>query len=126
MLDRGGDDVPALISQREVHALEREVIGLTAAAGEDNLIAVATKQSCYLIARRLKSGLGSSGSPMSARRVTVMIVKKGAHRGGDSGIDRRAGVVVEVYALHSHDTVTSARPKLLLDLVCVLLQSREK
>ena len=50
MLDRRGDDVIALVAKREERALEGEVVGLAAAAGEDDLVAVAAEQCRHLAA----------------------------------------------------------------------------
>ena len=60
VLDPGRDDVIALVAEREENALERKVVGLAAAAGEDDLVAVAPKQGRHLAACRLDSGLCSS------------------------------------------------------------------
>ena len=66
MLDRARDDVIALALQREEYALERKVVGLAAAAGEDDLIRSAAKQRGRLAARPFKRDLGGRGGPMAA------------------------------------------------------------
>ena len=45
MLDRGCDDVVAFAAKREGHAFQGMIVGLAAAAGEDDLVARAAKQS---------------------------------------------------------------------------------
>ena len=99
MLDPGGDDVIALVAQCKEHALERKIVGLAAAAGEDDFIILAAEQSRDLAARLFDRGFRRGGRPMPARRIAEMILKKRLHRGGDRRIDRRARVVVEIDAL---------------------------
>ena len=106
MLDAGRDDVIALVAQGKEDALERKIVGLAAAAGEDNLFAVAAEHDGDLAARRLEGGLGFGRSPMPARRIAEMVFQKRAHGGGDRRIDRRAGVVIEIDALHGQNTRT--------------------
>ena len=111
MLDAGGDDVTALVAQGKEDALERKVVGLAAAAGENNLIAVAAEHGGDLAARGLKGGLGCGRGPMPARRIAEVVFQKRAHGGGDRRIDRRAGVVVEIDALHGQNTRTLSASK---------------
>src|SRR5262245_45363562 len=104
MLDARGDDVIAAVAVRKEHALEGEVVGLAAAAGEDDLVASTAEQRRHLAARRLEGDLCRGCRPMPARRIAVVILEKRPHRGGDRGIDGRAGIVVEIDALHVHNT----------------------
>src|SRR5262249_12057280 len=90
------------------HALEGEVVGLAAAAGENDLVASAAEQRRHLAARRLEGGLCRSCRPMPTRRIAVVILEKRPHHGGDRRIDRRAGVVIEVDAPHAQDTTIHA------------------
>ena len=76
MLDAGRDDVIALVAPGKEDALERKIVGLAAAAGEDNLIAVAAEQGGDLPARGLKGGLRRRRRPMPARRIAEMIFQK--------------------------------------------------
>jgi hypothetical protein len=66
MLDRGGDDVVALVVQREEHALQRQIVGLAAAAGENDLVVLAPKQRRHLAARIFERGFGLGRGPVSA------------------------------------------------------------
>src|SRR5262249_10851825 len=67
MLNRGGDDVVALSLQRPGHPLDRKVICLAAATGEDDLIVRGAEQRCYVAARLFERGLGARSRPMPAR-----------------------------------------------------------
>jgi len=100
VLDPSGDDVIALVAKSKIRALESEIVGLTATAGENDLIVVATEQSCDLAACYIKRSLCFSRSLMATRRIAVMIVKKSVHRSGDGRIDWRACVVIQINALH--------------------------
>src|SRR5215475_10533055 len=104
MLDARRDDVIAPLAMRKEHALEGEVVGLAAAAGEDDLVAAAAEQRRHLAARGLKRDLCRGCRPMPARGIAVVILEKRPHRGGHRRIDRRTGVVIEIDALHVQDT----------------------
>src|SRR5262245_12828687 len=103
MLNASRDNVIALFAKLEDHALEREVIGLAAAAGEGDLVTVAAKDGRHLAARRFNGGFCSSRSPVPARRIAVMIRKKRLHHSADSRINWRARVVVEIDPSRSHE-----------------------
>ena len=104
MLDGTGDDVAALAPQRPRDAFEGEVVGLAAPAGEDDLVAPGAEQRRDLAASFLECSLRTRSCPMPARRIAEMIFQERPHRRGDHGIDRRAGVVVEVDARHGQNT----------------------
>ena len=74
-----GDDVIALVAMGEEHTLEGEVVGLAAAARENNFIVVAAEQCCDLAASNLKGNLCLNGSPMPTRWIAVMVLKKRTH-----------------------------------------------
>jgi hypothetical protein len=103
MLDGTDNDVVALAPQRPGHPFEREVVGLAAAAREDDLVALGAEHRRDLAARFLKCGLRTRSRPMPARRIAEMIFQVRPHRRGDRGIDRRAGVVVEVDGRHGQN-----------------------
>ena len=98
MLDGAGDDVVALVLQRPGHALEGQVVGLAASAGEDDLVALGSRAAPRPGCAPARVRPCARSSPMSARRIAEMILQKRPHRGSDGRIDRRAGVVVEVDA----------------------------
>ena len=100
MLDPGRDDVVTLIAESEEHALQRKVVGLTAAARENNLIVVAAEQSRHSAPRRLKGSPCNRRGPVPARWIAVVVLEKRTHCSGDRWIDRRAGIVVEIDASH--------------------------
>ena len=66
MLDPSGDDVIALVAQREKRALEGEIVGLTAAARKNNLIVVAAEKCCDLAASSFDGGLCADRGPVLA------------------------------------------------------------
>ena len=49
MLDRGRDDMIALVPECKEHALNGKIVGLAAATREDDLVSLTTKQRCYLL-----------------------------------------------------------------------------
>src|SRR6266849_6149559 len=100
MFDPRGDDVIATVALCKVHTFEREIVSLAAAAGEDNVILLAPKESRNLSTCFLKRGFGRGRGPMPARRITEVIRKKRFHRGGDRGVNGCACVVIEVDAPH--------------------------
>src|SRR5262249_13642274 len=108
-LDRGGDDVIAFIAQSVEHALKGEIIGLAAAARENNLIVVTAKQCCDLAARDLQGSLCLDRSPMPACWIAVVALEKRPHRSRDHRVDRRTGVVIEIDALHGQYTMNLVR-----------------
>src|SRR5262245_18557026 len=70
-LDARRDDVIAAVAVRKEHALEGEVVGLAAAARENDLVASAAEQRRHLAARRLEGDLCRGCRPMPARRIAV-------------------------------------------------------
>jgi len=104
MLDGTDNDVVALAPQRPGHPFEGEVVGLAASAREDDLVAVGAEHRRDLAASFLECSLRTRSCPMPARRIAETIFQERPHRRGDRGIDRRAGVVVEVYARHGQNT----------------------
>ena len=104
VLDGAGDDVIAPGPQRPGDPLEGKVVGLAAPAREDDFVALTAEQRRHLAARRLDCRLGPRRRPMPARRIAEMILEKGPHGRGDLGIDRRAGVVVEIDPPHGQNT----------------------
>ena len=66
VLDLRGDDVVPLVAPREVHAFEREVVGLASAAREDHFVGRATEESRNLAAGVLQRRFGRSARPMPA------------------------------------------------------------
>ena len=66
MLDRGGDDMIALVAKREEYAFESEVVGFAATAGENDLFVLAVKQCGHLAARLVEGGFCFDRGPMSA------------------------------------------------------------
>src|SRR5262245_32190688 len=69
MLDGAGDDVITLRLQRTGHALECEIVGLAATAGEDDFVVFGPEQRGHLAARMFKGSLRVLGGPMAARRI---------------------------------------------------------
>src|SRR5262245_43338151 len=84
MLNTRGDDVIAFVAAREECALEGEIICFAPAAGENDLIVVAAKQSRYLAARVIERGFRRGRRPVVAGWIAVVIFKKRAHCRSDS------------------------------------------
>lgn len=105
MLNAGGDNMIALAAQCEERGFERQVVRFAPAAGEDDFILAAAEQLRNITSGGFECGFGPDRCPMAVRRIAKMAVQKGLHRGGDCGIDRRAGVVVEI-DVHIQNTGT--------------------
>src|SRR5579864_6236886 len=90
------DDVAARINQ----ARDGEIVGLSAAAGEDNLGGAATKQRCHRVASVLDRGPRLLSVMMNRRRVAELLREIRPHRLKHFGQYGRGGVVVEINAAH--------------------------
>ena len=95
VLDGGGDDVPAVAVGGE-RALDRGVVALAAAAGEDDFLRLATEQRRDLFARGLDGPAHARAEAVGARRVAVELGQVRQHRVDDGGVEGGGGVVVEV------------------------------
>ena len=81
MLGLDGDDVVALLLVELGHALDREVVRLGRAGGEDDLLVVAADQRRDLLARVLDRGLGLPAERVvAARRVAEVLGEVRQHR----------------------------------------------
>jgi len=94
VLDGRGDHVTA--AARFHDAGERPVVGLGAAAGEDDLVGEDAEARRDLGARRLDHLLRHAAAAMAGRRVPPALAQRWQHRLDDAGVHRRGGVVVEV------------------------------
>jgi hypothetical protein len=96
VLDRRDDQLIALAEARERSSLDREVVGLAAARGEDDVGAIAAEQRGDLRPRLLDRVLRRRAVRVRARRVAELPLEVRAHRFEHLARDRRRGVVVEV------------------------------
>ena len=111
MLDRGGDDVVALVLVELDHALDGEVVGLGGAAGEDDLLRLGVDQAGDPLAPRLGRLLRLPAVAVApAGRVTEGLGEIGHHRLEHPRIERGRGVVVHVDSLAVHAGGTSDYP----------------
>ncbi len=99
-----GDDVIANIAPCKVDTFEREIVGLAAAAGEDDFIVLAAEQRRNLPTCFFEGGLGRRSGPMIARWIAEAIRKKRHHRRADRRINGRTCIVIEVDASHGQNT----------------------
>ena len=76
MLDHRGHDVIALVPERIGDALQGVVVGLAAAAGEDDLVALACEQAGDLVPAKLDSLARRPTGPMPARRIAIRRFKE--------------------------------------------------
>ena len=110
MLDGGGDYVIALLLIRQADSDEGLVVGLSAAAGEDDLFRQRANQCGDLLTRALHALARRLARGMEARRVAPVLVVVGQHRLHDLGPGRGGSGVIEVDGLHSGPPGKSAKP----------------
>src|SRR5664280_2411486 len=96
MLHGRGDDVIARLHQ----AKQRQVVALSASAGEDDLRRTAVQQFRNLLARMLYRGARLLSLLMNGRCIAELLEEVGTHGLKHFGKKRRGGVVVEVDPLH--------------------------
>ena len=88
---------------RRAHDAEnRQIIGLGAAAGEDDLGGLAWISDGDLPPRRFQPLLGGLAEMVDAGRVTIHLTETRHHGLQNLGSDGSGGVVVEVEVLHLH------------------------
>ncbi len=91
------DDVIALLAVHLGDALDREVVRLGRAAGEDDFLGVRADQIGHLLARLVDRLFGLPAERMvAARRVAEVLGEVRQHRLDHARIDRRRGVIVHV------------------------------
>jgi len=78
------------------HAAERKIVGLGAAAGEDNFRRLAADEYRYRRAGVVQDALGALAEVVHTRRVTEIVSERPRHRLDDGWIDWSGRVVVEV------------------------------
>jgi hypothetical protein len=77
-------------------AAQREVVGLGAAAGEDDLSWLHSDQCGDLLARLLQRHAGTAAGLVGTRRVARPGIEARQHGVADPGVERSRGVVIEV------------------------------
>ena len=100
MLHRRGDHMIATAPVGGHRALDGVVVGLGAAAGENELVAVAFEQFGHLPACRVDTVIGIASEQVAAGRVAKVFVNVGQHCLGYPRIDWSGGVVVQVNWVH--------------------------
>ena len=85
MLDLRRDNVRRSIAARKEQALEREIVGLAATTGEDDLIGGAAEECRNLAARDLQGGLRWHACPMATRRIAVASSRNGRMTAATAG-----------------------------------------
>ncbi len=98
VLDGGGDQVlPSGGLERLGDAAQREVVGLGPAAREHDLGRLAPDQRRDGTSRIVQNALRALAEVVNARRIAELIPEHAHDHFQDAGIDRRRGVVVEIY-----------------------------
>lgn len=99
----------AAAAAREGHALEREVVRLRAAAGEDDLLGAGGPQERGHLGPGLVQRLaGALAEAVHGGGVGEVVAPIGRHGGDDLVGRRRRGVVVEVDTLEFHSLIPYA------------------
>ena len=92
-----GDDVVALGPVELRHALERQVVRLGGAAGEDDLVRLRADERCHLLPGLLHRRLGPPSEGMvPRRRVAKVLAQVGQHRLQHPRVERGRGMVIHV------------------------------
>ena len=99
MLDGTGDQVGAGESGGQQHALQGHVVGLGAAAGEDDLAGLGAEQAGDLDPRPIDGLAGLPPLGIEARRIAPKLVEVRPHGLQHPRIGRGGGRVVEVDAM---------------------------
>ncbi len=98
MFDRGGQHVP-FARLRNQRAVDRGIVALRAATGEDHLARVGVDQRGDLFARGLDVPRHRLAEMIRAGRIAIMLAQKRQHRLHHFRRDPRRGVVVEIINL---------------------------
>jgi hypothetical protein len=94
VLDLRGDDVAA--SARHGHALDRHVVGLGAAGGEDDLLLAHAQEVGDLVAGGLQPLARLAAEAVDARGIAEPLAEVGQHGGDHIRMHRRGCVVIEI------------------------------
>lgn len=100
MLGLDGDYVLALVRRAKNVPFDRQVVGLAAAALEHDLVGTTAEQLGDLAASLLQRSYRRRSRPMATRWIAEGFVEKRSHGSGNSRIDWRARVVVEIDRCH--------------------------
>ena len=100
MLDRGGDQPVALVAPRLERPAQREVVGLGAAAREDDLARLRLDGRRDLVARAVHGRTRGAALRIDARGIAMCVVQHAGHGLGDLGVHRRRRGMVQINAVH--------------------------
>ena len=100
VLDGRSDDVVAAVTVGSGDSLDGVVVGLGAAAGEDEIVFRAAEHTGNLLAGAVDSLTSGETEGVAAGGVAEEPVHVGQHGLGDGGVDGSGGVVVQVDAVH--------------------------
>ena len=101
MLDGGNYQMASRGGWLVMHQpLQREIIALGAAGGENDLLRPAAQQGCHLAARIFDRFMASPAQRMRAGGMAIMLAQEREHRLLNARRDRSGGVVVEVERAH--------------------------
>ncbi len=81
--------------------MNREVVGLSTTAGENNLTRIGTDERGDLRARRLELATRRLPRAMHRRRIAAVLLEEARDGGLHLGSQRRAGIMVQV-GTHRH------------------------
>lgn len=100
VLDRGGDEMAAGVGRAAQKAEKREIVGLGAAAGEDDFLGIAVEERGDLTAGHFEALLGDLAVMMDTGGVAGSVAQHGGEGFKNLGRDGRGRIVIEVSALH--------------------------
>ena len=96
VLDLRGDDVVAVGAAGERHALDRQVVALGAAAGEQDLARAAVEDLGDGVARFVERAARNAAVAIQARRVAPALSEIRQHRLEDTLVEGRSGGVIQI------------------------------
>ena len=96
VLAGGRDDVAAVLLQGVGRPADRHVVGIGAAAGEDDVAVACIEDSSDLITGRVNGAGGVLPQPVDAGGVAVLPGEVGEHRLNDARINRRRRRMIKV------------------------------
>jgi len=110
VLDRRIDHLAPGLAGRRGRSPQRHVVGLGAAAGEDDLAGGPADEARHLLAGGVHRGARLLPEPVQARRVAEALPQDRQHGIENAGIERGRRVVIEVDAAHLRIVTLRAGP----------------
>ena len=109
VLDGRGDEVFALGFEQTGDSENGQVIGLGAAAGEDDFAGLGTQKFSGAVPGIVEQGTGFAANVMDGRGIAPDFVQKRQHGRAYAWVERRGGVVIEINGARLQFTIYDLR-----------------